>query len=142
MFLGYQNDLIAVAAKTKEEVENSVGIKFTKIEETQEPVEMVCGTYYIGNENIQKAKEKDVREYRNYLLQKEVDPIVSNPLRWNDMSEYDKTQYQEYRTYLLDWTENEEWWNEKPKTFEDYNTVDLDLSGSNLGFEPGDVDEE
>ena len=31
MFLGYQNDLIAVAAKTKEEVESSVGIKFTKI---------------------------------------------------------------------------------------------------------------
>ena len=102
MFLGYQNDLIAVAAKTKEEVENSVGIKFTKIEETQEPVELVCGTYYIGNENIQKAKEKDVREYRNYLLQKEIDPVVSNPLRWESLSEYDKNNYKEYREYLLD----------------------------------------
>ena len=142
MFLGYQNDLIAVAAKTKEEVESSVGIKFTKIEETQEPVEMVCGTYYIGNENIQKAKEKDVREYRNYLLQKEIDPVVSNPVRCESLSEYDKNNYKEYREYLLDWTENEDWWNKKPKTFEDYNTVDLDLSGSNLGFEPDDVDEE
>ena len=142
MFLGYQNDLIAVAAKTKEEVENSVGIKFTKIEETQEPVELVCGTYYIGDENIQKAKEKDVREYRNYLLQKEVDPIVSNPLRWENLSELDKNSYREYREYLLDWTENEEWWKSKPKNFEDYNTVELDLSNSNLKFEPGDVEEE
>jgi len=141
MFLGYQNDLIAVAAKTKEEVENSVGIEFTKIEETQEPVEMICGTYYIGNENIQKAKEKDVREYRNYLLQKEVDPIVSNPLRWNDMSEYDKTQYQEYRTYLLDWTENEEWWKSKPKTFEDFCTEDVIVEKIE-DIIPVDVDEE
>lgn len=141
MFLGYQNDLIALVAETKQELENAQGIEFTKIEETQEPVEMVDGSYCIGEENIQKAQEKYIRNYRNKLLETEVDPIVSNPLRWNDMSEYNKNQYQEYRTYLLDWTENEEWWKTKPETFDDFCAEDV-VTERIEDIIPVDIDEE
>ena len=69
-------------------------------------------------------------------------PIQKDEIKSNNILQKTQNNYKEYREYLLDWTENEGWWNKKPKTFEDYNTVDLALSGSNLGFEPGDVDEE
>lgn len=141
MFLGYQNDLVAFVSNTKKELENLNYIHFTKIEQTQEPVEMVCGSYYIGENNIKEAKEKDVRNYRNHLLETEVDPVVSNPLRWNDMSEYNKTNYQEYRTYLLDWTENEGWWESKPKTFDEFCTKDVVIERIE-DIIPVDVDEE
>lgn len=141
MFLGYQNNLVALVAETKQELENAQDIEFTKIEETHDPVEMVDGSYYIGDENIQKAQETYIRDYRNNLLRTEVDPIVSNPLRWNDMSEYNKTQYQEYRTYLLDWTENEGWWKSKPKTFDEFCTEDVVVERIE-DIIPVDVDEE
>ena len=41
------------------------------------------------------------REERNRILSTEVDPIVSNTLRWNDMAEDKRTEWTEYRTDLL-----------------------------------------
>ena len=38
-------------------------------------------------EELDAKKALDVREWRDHLLQSEVDPIVSNSLRWADMSE-------------------------------------------------------
>ena len=58
MFLGMQNDLIAMIAETREELENMPCIEFTEIIETNEPVEMVNCTYYTGQKNIQKAKQQ------------------------------------------------------------------------------------
>tara|TARA_R100000541_G_scaffold7688_1_gene15371 strand:+ start:671 stop:961 length:291 start_codon:yes stop_codon:yes gene_type:complete len=48
-----------------------------------------------------KASEY-AREERNNLLSSEVDPIVSNALRWNDMSEAKRTEWTNYRQALLD----------------------------------------
>lgn len=45
-----------------------------------------------------------VRAQRDYLLQKEVDPIVSNPLRWADMTAEQQAAWSAYRTALLDIT--------------------------------------
>jgi len=42
------------------------------------------------------------REERNHLLSSEVDPIVSNALRWNGMSEAKRTEWTNYRQALLD----------------------------------------
>lgn len=46
-----------------------------------------------------------VRGQRDYLLQNEVDPIVSNPLRWADMTAEQQAAWAAYRTALLDITE-------------------------------------
>ena len=120
MFLGYQNELIAFAAKTKEELENLSMVEFTKIEKTNKAVEMVDGVYYIGKESINLAKQEKIRKYRNYLLETEIDPIVSNPLRWADMSEEEQQMYKDYRHYLLDYTSQSKWWEQNPLTLEEW----------------------
>ena len=45
---------------------------------------------------------KGEREERNRRLLAEVDPIVSNALRWNDMTDAKRTEWTNYRQALLD----------------------------------------
>ena len=47
----------------------------------------------------------DVRQLRDRKLQREVDPIVSNPLRWGSLSDEQQLAYTVYRQNLLDITE-------------------------------------
>jgi len=42
------------------------------------------------------------REIRDKILVEEVDPIVSNALRWNDMTDAKRTEWTNYRQALLD----------------------------------------
>jgi hypothetical protein len=42
-----------------------------------------------------------VRHKRNIFLEMYVDPVVSNPLRWADMSIEDQNAWLQYRTDLL-----------------------------------------
>jgi hypothetical protein len=44
------------------------------------------------------------REKRNALLAAEVDPVVSNPLRWADLSAEKQAEWAAYRRALLDIT--------------------------------------
>ena len=44
------------------------------------------------------------REKRNALLASEVDPVVSNPLRWADLSAEKQAEWEAYRRALLDIT--------------------------------------
>jgi len=44
------------------------------------------------------------REKRNALLASEVDPVVSNPLRWADLSAEKQAEWAAYRRALLDIT--------------------------------------
>lgn len=69
---------------------------------------------------IEKQKE-NVRQVRNSYLEEYVDLVVSNPLRWADMSEEEKKEYSDYRKYLLDYPESsEDWYKQNPKTFEEF----------------------
>lgn len=45
-----------------------------------------------------------VRAHRDYLLATEVDPVVSNPLRWADLSAEQQAAWATYRRALLDIT--------------------------------------
>lgn len=47
----------------------------------------------------------EVRADRDMLLQNEVDPIVSNPLRWADMTTAEQNAWSQYRTDLLNITD-------------------------------------
>lgn len=47
----------------------------------------------------------NVRVERNTILTKQVDPIVSNPLRWADMTTADQNAWSQYRTDLLNITD-------------------------------------
>ena len=45
---------------------------------------------------------RELRGIRNELLQTEVDPLVTNPLRWNDLSAEKQQEWKDYRQALLD----------------------------------------
>jgi hypothetical protein len=59
------------------------------------------------NELIQANPMKMLRMERDRLLKQEVDPIVSNNLRWNDMTTEKQTEWANYRTALLDLPSNQ-----------------------------------
>jgi len=49
-------------------------------------------------------KAAEIRLERQFRLEEEVDPIVSNPLRWADMDTSKQNEWSAYRTALLDIT--------------------------------------
>ena len=55
-----------------------------------------------SDEQITALKASGVRGQRDFLLRSEVDPLVSNPLRWADLSEKKQNEWKEYRQKLLD----------------------------------------
>jgi hypothetical protein len=58
-------------------------------------------------EELYETAAKHIRYTRNQLLKSEVDPIISNPLRWADYIDELKQQWVQYRIDLLDITEQE-----------------------------------
>lgn len=53
-------------------------------------------------EELDAIAASDVRERRDSLLVSQVDPIVSNPLRWADLSAQEQADVSAYRLALLD----------------------------------------
>ena len=119
MFIGYQNENISFIGNTKEELEKLPCVELTKIEEV-DFAKMFNGKIYIKEKEFIKAKKESVRETRDFYLEKYIDPIVSNPLRWTDLSEEEKKEYSDYRKYLLDYPKTEDWYKQNPKTFEEF----------------------
>lgn len=64
----------------------------------------------------EEEKCQQMRSYRNYLLQNtDFSQLDDVPLDENE-----KTSYREYRQYLRDYTNGEEWWEQKPDTYDDW----------------------
>jgi len=61
-------------------------------------------TSYVDPRTLED-RENEVRTVRNALLKDEVDPVVSNPLRWADMTTDKQTEWADYRTSLLSLTD-------------------------------------
>ena len=61
-------------------------------------------TAYVAptQEELDAVTAAEVRNERNRRLVSEVDPIVSNPLRWGAMSEQEQANMSAYRMALLD----------------------------------------
>jgi hypothetical protein len=51
---------------------------------------------------LYKDADKNARYMRDHILATTVDPVVSNPLRWADMTAEKQTEWVEYRHALLD----------------------------------------
>lgn len=52
-------------------------------------------------EEIDAETAQAVRRERDYRLSSEVDPIVTNPLRWADLTTEKQNEWTQYRTDLL-----------------------------------------
>jgi hypothetical protein len=55
-------------------------------------------------EELDATAAEAAREERDYRLASEVDPIVSNPLRWADLTAEKQAEWAAYRRALLDIT--------------------------------------
>lgn len=64
----------------------------------------LIGSNFTSLTQEQKDTEKaaEVRLQRDMLLDTEVDPIVSNALRWESLSSTKQNEWKKYRTDLLD----------------------------------------
>ena len=71
-------------------------------------------------EELDAALAASIRGQRNNLLATEVDPLVTNPLRWAELTEAQQAEWTQYRRDLLDITAqagfpNEVVWPTKPE---------------------------
>lgn len=67
-------------------------------------------------------KQKSVRAVRNQYLETYVDPFQL-VIHWGTLSEQEQTDLVNYRQYLLDYTNKENWWESLPLTFEEWKAV-------------------
>ena len=71
------------------------------------PIHVWDGTQWV--EPAQSVKDEyaaaQIRMKREYILIGELDPIVSNPLRWAAMSDAERQAWSDYRQALLDITD-------------------------------------
>ena len=58
-----------------------------------------------SDEQVAEEAAYSVRRERDYLLRQDVDPIVSNALRWADMTTEEQNAWSAYRTALLNITD-------------------------------------
>lgn len=60
-----------------------------------------------AQEELDAEAAGGVREERDYKLATEVDPLVTNPLRWADLTEAKQAEWTAYRTALLNITDQD-----------------------------------
>ena len=123
MFLGYQNDKIVFVAETKEELENLPCVTLDKIEETDKEYFLHNGEYVC--EIPVEEQQAEVRAVRNSYLEKYVDP-KQLVLVWDSLSIDERNTYSDYRKYLLDYTESDNWWLSNPMTFDEWLLIGTD----------------
>ena len=119
MFIGLQNGNACFISESKEELQNLPCVVLDEIKEV-DFAEIYNGVIYTTEEDLLIAKQDYVRGIRDKYLVEYVDGAVSNPLRWADMSQELKDIYMNYRKYLLDYTETENWWENLPKTLDEW----------------------
>lgn len=73
---------------------------------------------YAPEKSVEELQD-EVRVVRNSYLEKYVDP-KQLILVWDNLSENDKKLYTDYRIYLLDYTKEENWYLQNPKTLEEW----------------------
>jgi len=70
-----------------------------------------------------EEKSEQVRNIRDAYLAQYVDVIVSNPLRWADMTEEQQEAVKAYRKYLLDIPQSENFPDISALTFEEWSNI-------------------
>ena len=91
---------------------------YDRIEEVED-AEMVevGGEFVLKTDDKAIAKQKnDVRGIRNsYLATTDIYMLIDFPI-----SEEEKENYKTYRVYLRNYTEQEDWWESEPLTYEEW----------------------
>lgn len=62
---------------------------------------------FVSDEERYATAATEVRKHRDSLLSKYFDPIASNPFRWESLSEVERQELLDYRSSLLDVTDQD-----------------------------------
>lgn len=103
-----------VGLGTNTEFYKSIGMTEQEVEQAWN------GAWYLQGyapEKPQEEKEKEVRGVRNQYLVDFVDPFQL-VIRWGILTEQEQSYLIEYRQYLLDYTNNDGWWEQNPDDYE------------------------
>lgn len=128
----------------------NIGDKLTKENYTQGAlwcnennarIELIDGEYVIvaTPEPTVEELQAEVRAVRNSYLEKYVDP-KQLVMVWDSLSADDKKLYADYRQYLLDYTEQEDWYLQNPMTLDEWKQsleeiTPIDSENNELGEE-------
>lgn len=88
-----------------------------EIKETADGLEAWGLTAEEQEEQALENRKKSMRGLRNQYLVDYVDPYQL-VIRWGTLSKTEQGYLIEYRQYLLDYTNDENWWNNEPDTYE------------------------
>lgn len=100
----------------------SIGMTEMEVEQAYD------GSWYVLGFAPEKPVEElqsEVRAVRNSYLEKYVDP-KQLVMVWDGLSIDERNTYAEYRKYLLDYTESDEWWLENPLTLDEWLLIGTD----------------
>jgi hypothetical protein len=115
--LNDQTKQVAVGTGTNIESYRSIGMTEMEVEQGYD------GCWYIAGyapQKPQEVKEQEVRDVRNDYLKKYIDDRAKSPFMWNEVSDEEKEVLQAYRKYLMDYPETEGWFEQNPKTLEEW----------------------
>lgn len=90
-----------------------------EIRETETALEAWGLTAEEQTEKDLQDKKDNVRGIRNQYLETYVDPYQL-VIRWGTLIVEEQNDLIGYRQYLLDFTEQEEWWEREPLTFDEW----------------------
>lgn len=84
------------------------------------------GLEALGFDDDERKEQKisEVRSIRDNYLKIYVDDRAKSPFMWDEIPEEEKALIGEYRKYLLDYPEQENWWESNPLTFEEWKGID------------------
>ena len=85
-----------------DQIDLSLLVGFIEVDTTEEDVNLKS---YDSTTNSFSESAESIRAKRNMILFTEVDPIVSNALRWADMTTQEQNAWSQYRTDLLNITD-------------------------------------
>ncbi len=70
------------------------------------PFHTLVGTEWVLDEALKNSTEEyKVRRERSRILTEVVDPLVTNPMRWGELTTSKQAEWTRYRKYLLDITD-------------------------------------
>ena len=111
-----ETKLVSVGLGTNTKFYKSIGMSEMDVEQAYD------GQWYLAGyapQKPQEVKEQEVRAVRNSYLVNYVDP-KQLMLVWNSLTEDEQKEYTDYRQYLLDYPQQENWWENNPQSFEEW----------------------
>ena len=117
--LDNESKLCSIGIGTDTEFYRSIGMYEMEVEEGYDGHWYVKGYAPAKPEPTVEELQAEVRAVRNSYLETYVDP-KQLVMVWNSLSAEDKKLYADYRQYLLDYTEIEEWYLSNPMTLDEW----------------------